>query len=524
MSVKLRIQLKHSYTVIPVTATKVGVAPGCTRGLESRELIIFRIVGAAGLCLIAQLATSTHTLAALLLTAAVVCGLFAVSAAGGVATVAGLLSAVILTRYLLVAIVVKTLTWKPTDDTLQAPLHTPAVMALGFFGLLLGVLVQRSLPKPSPSPIPDPSGTRMYLAVTLVLFVLGYGGYFLIGESGDYQGTGGIFGIAHAVAQLKSFAIVPAMFYVWAKGSRRFLTHPLVLSVLSAGVIIGALTTSKQNAMEPLVFLLVVYAMRYGIRDKRLIAMSLAALLYYAAIIYPYAQYSRGNGGREGDFLTRLAAAKNIFWLMLTDPNYRSEAEASDEDPLRSSYFDSERLEPFNRLAMIGEADRLIYATDAQQAFTGWETIGWGFERMLPRFINPNKPVFGAANFLAQITGDTGLGDLTTQVSFGVMANFYNAYGLTGVFVGSFGFFAAFFYCIRFWFGDTRVGGLTQGGSLWALLVVANLHHSLVEESFAGLLPSMELPIVVLAIYLLAKVTAGILPASSDKQVFASAR
>jgi hypothetical protein len=463
--------------------------------MDSRRLILLQIVGVVALCLAAQLATGTHILAALLLTAAVM-----------------------LTRYLLVAIAVKTLTWKPTDDTLQAPFHTPAVMALGFLGLLLGVLMQRSFPKPAPAPIPDPSGTRMLLALTLVLFVFGYGGYFLTGASGNEQRTGGIFGIAHAVAQFKAFAIVPAMFYVWTKGSRRFLTHPLVLLVLSAGVIVGVLTTSKQNAMEPLVFFLVVCAMRYGIRDKRLIGMSLAAVLYYVAVIYPYAQYSRGNGGREGDFLNRIAAVKDIFWLMLTDPNYRSAAEVSNNDPLRSSYFDNEKLEPFNRFAMIGEADRLIYATDAQQAFTGWETIGWGFERMLPSFIYPDKPVFGAGNFLAQITGDTGMGDLTTQVSFGVMANFYNAFGLTGVFVGSLGFFTAFFYCTRFWFGDVRIGGLTNGGSLWALLVVANFHHSLVEETFAGLLPSMELPIVVLAIYALAKVTAGILPASNDEQ------
>lgn len=491
--------------------------------MDSQQLVLLRIVAAVGLCLVAQLATGTHTLAALLLTAAVAFGLFAVSAAGGLASVAGLLSAVMLTRYLLVAIAIKTFTWKPTDDTLQAPFHTPAVMALGFLGLLFGVLIQRSLPKPSASPIPDPTGARMYLALALVLFVLGYGGYFVIGTSGDDQRTGGIFGIAHAVAQFKAFAIVPTMFYVWAKGSRRFLTHPLVLLVLSAGVIVGVLTTSKQNAMEPLVFFLVVYAMRYGIRDKRLIGMSVGAVLYYAAVIYPYAQYSRGNGGREGDFLTRATAVKNIFWLMLTDANYRSAAEVSNEDPLQSSYFDSEKLEAFNRFAMIGEADRLIYATDAQQAFTGWQTIGWGFERMLPSFIYRDKPVFGAGNFLAQITGDTGMGDLTTQVSFGVMANFYNAFGLTGVFLGSLGFFAAFFYCIRFWFGDMRFGGLSNGGSLWALLVVANFHHSLVEESFAGLLPSMELPIVILAIFALAKVTAGILPRPGDERITNSA-
>lgn len=462
--------------------------------------------------------TGTHVYAALMLTSAVACGLFAVGAAGGISSVPGLLSAVILTRYLLVAIAIKTFTWSSTDGTLQAPFNTPAMMALGFFGLLIGVFIQRHLPRPSPPPILEPKGAQMYLALTLVLFVIGYGGYFLLG-SGDEARTGGIFGIAHAVAQLKSFCIVPALFFAWAKGGKRFMTHPLVVLVLVTGAIVGVFTTSKQSAMEPLVFYVVVSGMRYGIRDKRLWALGVSALVYYAVVIYPYAQYSRGNGGREGDLMTRAHAVADIFWLMLTDPNYRSSAQASNVDPLKSNYFDNEKLEPFNRFAMIGEADRLVYATDAQGAFTGWETISWGFQRMLPSFIYKDKPVWGAGNFLAQITGDTGMGDLTTQVSFGVMANFYNAFGLPAVFLGCVGFFAAFFYSCRFWFGDIHVGGLSTGGSLWALLLVANYHHQLVEETFAGLMPSMELPVVVLFVYGLSKIVAGLLPRfAADRQ------
>jgi hypothetical protein len=481
-----------------------------------RSCLIIIIVSAA--CLLGQLMTGTHPGAALMLTGAATCGMFAVTEAGGITTVAGLLSAVMVTRYLLAAIALKTLMGSSTDGTLDAPVHTPAVMLVGFFGLLIGVIIQRHLPRPKIPPIPEPRGAQMYLALTIVLFVFGYGGYFALEHGNAEIRTGGIWGLFHAISPLKSFCIVPALLYAWARGGKRFMTHPLVLLVLFTGAIVGVFTTSKQGAMEPLVFYVAVAAMRYGIRDRRLVALGVSGFLYYAAVIYPYAQYSRGNGGREGDLLTRITAVKQIFWLMLTDPNYRSAAQTANVDPMKSNYFDNVKMEPFNRFAMIGEADRLVYATDAQGAFTGWETIVWGFTYMIPSFIYKDKPIWGTANFLAQITGDVSMADTTTQVSFGVMANFYNAFGLNGVFWGSIGFFAVFLYSCLFWFGDIRIGGLHKGGSIWALLLVANFHHQLVEEPFASLMPSMELPGVVLFLYLLSKYIAKLLPGETPKR------
>ena len=107
------------------------------------------------------------------------------------------------------------------------------------------------------------------------------------------------------------------------------------------------------------------------------------------------------------------------------------------------------------------------------------------------------------------------MGDLTTQVSFGIMANCYNAFGLLGVFFLCSVFFCAFFYSCRFWFGDAKLGGLNTTGSLWALLVVTSYHHGLVEETMAGLLPSMELPAIVLIVYGSAKFVVKFVPSSS---------
>ena len=103
---------------------------------------------------------------------------------------------------------------------------------------------------------------------------------------------------------------------------------------------------------------------------------------------------------------------------------------------------------------MVGEADRLGSATERQQAFTGWETITWGFKLLTPSFLYAKKPTMEAGNYLGHIVGDIGPSDTETQVSYGVMANLYNAFSFIGVLVGTLVFFAGFYYWIRTFLGN----------------------------------------------------------------------
>src|SRR5205085_7441965 len=136
--------------------------------------------------------------------------------------------------FLLVGVALKIIMMEPAEKNLLAPETTATVMALGFFGLLIGTWIHRQLPVPRLSPISGVSDTRMYLALTLVFFVFGYSGYFVgIGPdlAGGARQTGGILGIARAFSSFKSFAIVPALYYAWMRGGRRFMTHPLPLGI-----------------------------------------------------------------------------------------------------------------------------------------------------------------------------------------------------------------------------------------------------------------------------------------------------
>ena len=330
---------------------------------------------------VAQLATGTSVSVASLFSLAILFGLYSVWAAGGLFTAVGALNAILIAKFLLIGIVLKIMMWDPADKNLLAADSTAAVMAIGFLGLWIGTSIQRHLPAPRDPFMPQFTDPRMYFALTLVFLVLGYSGY-AVGLSPDLAGegiqTGGALGIARVFGGLKSFAIVPALFYAWARQSSRFMTHPLPLLVLSIGIVGGIFSTAKLEAMEPLVFWLLVGSLRYGLRDKRILIVGAMAALYYAAIVYPYSQYVRNHGGRQGSLSVRLSSMKDALWLVVTDNGFRKTVLEKGED-INSSYLGNETLRPFGRLAMVGQADRLVAATIQQQSWTGWYTVKRGF-------------------------------------------------------------------------------------------------------------------------------------------------
>jgi hypothetical protein len=152
----------------------------------------------------------------------------------------------------------------------------------------------------------------------------------------------------------------------------------------------------------------------------------------------------------------------------------------------------------------MGLADTLVAGTD-ESGQTGWETITWGFKLMVPSFIYPDKPIYPASNFLGHIAHEVSDDDYTTQVSYGIMANFYNAFSYPGVFIGTAVFIGSFYYILRLGFGRARCERRTAGTTAWFVLIIAHYHHMLVEAAVSGLMPSLLLPLDAYAIFLAAK-------------------
>jgi len=287
------------------------------------------------------------------------------------------------------------------------------------------------------------------------------------------------------------------------------MTHPLILGLLAWSTVVGIFSTTKQEAMEPLAFYILVGFLRYGWRDPKLWSLVSIGMIYYGLIIFPYSQYVRDNGGRLGTLEHRAEVTKDTFVRIASDQSFRSTVT---DRVSKESYFGSGPFSAFGRLAMVSEADRLIAATERQRAFTGWETITWGFKLAAPSFLYPNKPIFEAGNYLAHIVGEVGSSDFTTQVSYGIMANLYNAFSFAGVFFGTPVFVAGFYYWIRLFLGEARWEGQPTASTLWFLWLIASYHHSIVESSLSGIMASLLFPLVLALVYGLSRALSIFLP------------
>ncbi len=469
--------------------------------------------------LVGQLLVHTNVVVSFLLTIAILFGMLAIFAGGGLQSAFGCLNAILISKFLLIGVAIKILVLEPADGTLYAPLTTSAVMALGFFGVFLGTTVQSYIPCPQGWSVNKPFSAQMLLSLSVVLFCCSYGGYFVSmipATQGAGLQTGGWVGITHVLGALKSLSIVPPMLYLWRRKTRLWMTHPMILFLVFWSAAIGIFSTGKQEAIEPLVFYVLLGFLRYGWKDMRLWALVSMGALYYMVIIFPYSQYVRSAGGREGTFEERAQVTADTFWRITSNEEFRTTV----TDHVSKEYYFGPSLAAFSRLAMVGEADRLIYATQKQQAFTGWETITWGFKLLTPSILYPDKPVFEAANYLSHIAGESNVTDTTTEVSYGLMANLYNAFSLTGVLIGTPLFFGCFYYWVRIFLGDASWSGLPSASTLWFVWLVASYQHSLVESSLSGLIASISFPSVIVLLCILAKWLLPFFPADNRAEVF----
>jgi hypothetical protein len=452
-----------------------------------------------------MLVTGTDILNASLLAAAIGFGLMAVEAAGGIKTVAGLLNFVLILKFLLIGVVLKTVTFQAADSMLRAPRTTCKVMAVGFFALYLGSVLYRHTPKIT-GVVRDVNDAKMYLALTIVFSVVCFTSalVLLVSQiSFDTSLSGGLWGLAHQYQGGISFCVIPAMYYAWSSGSRRFLSHPLVLTILAAATLFGIVSTTKQATMEPLLSYLSVGFIRYGLRSKPVWGIVAAGVFLYMTIVYPYSQWVRGHGGRDGTLAERMEAIQEVFFNVATNTDYRDMVETTINTG--DSYLGLDSLSSIGRLAMVGEADRLIAATDGTQTYSGWDTIVMGLRLTVPSFLMADKPTSGGGNYFGHVAGDLAQDDQTTQVSYGFMAGLYNAFGLYGVLFGTIIFTFVFYYVIRLWFAAPDLSFHPFGSNIWYLMLGLAYQHSLVEAPIGNILPSMVTMSASVALILLAR-------------------
>ena len=453
---------------------------------------------------IGQLFTGTQTETAFFFSTAIFFGLYAIFATGKFSSMLGLLNFAIILKYLLFGVIVKTIFLQPSDSPLFAPLQTSQVAAIGFAGVLLGTVIQRKLPVPKTRLIYPISDKNFYLVLYVFLLITGYGSWLYLyltrQDTLELEATvGGPFGFLTAFGELRNLAITAALYYVSMCKSKRILSHPLVIFTLVVATLAGIYSVSKQGMIEPLVyFFLSVLAIK-GPRYKPLWVILIVGALVFTNIIYPFSQYARYAGGRSGSTAERITVMADILPKLILDPEYRNTINTSVDKNLHKfeAYLPVAGYS-LGRFAMVAEADRLIAASTYSQP-TGWETITWGFKMVLPRFIYSDKPILAPNNFLAHKAGYVGANDYLTQVSFGFMANFYNAFGFPGVIIGSIVLIVGLYQWLTLFFGNS------QDITIWTIAVFGQYNHQLSEQSVAGIISSIWFALIAYVPFFIAK-------------------
>jgi hypothetical protein len=416
-----------------------------------------------------------------------------------VTTALGILNLLLVGRFLLGAYVTKNLLMgESITARMSAPEETAAVMLLGFAGVWAGTAAVcrnvRSLPQFRVRVDP-----RNLLVLSLVFFIVGGISSIAVRIVGADDAVGGVWGIAKSIAPMRILALPALMLYLWSTDSRRWLTHPMVLSCALLLLVLGVLSSSKQNMAEPLVIYFLMAVARYGWRHPVAWMSIPLTIAIFQFFIFPIGQYARQAGAEHKNAREAAIATADITWGYLTDSAYRAYIQrfvtGSDRTEKPLSYL-GEDIGAYGRLAMIGEADRLVSATK-MYGYTGWETIRDALLLQVPYFLYPNKPQLGTNNFLGRYTGDLRPEDMSTQVSYGFMANAYNVSGFATVFPLS---------VITSFFVLGLLALMASGpvyANPWSFAAVIGAHQSYVEASFSGQFSVFHAPILAVVVLLI---------------------
>ncbi|MDD2762789.1 MAG: hypothetical protein PHE83_02310 [Opitutaceae bacterium] len=412
----------------------------------------------------------------------------------------GLLTISLYGKTVLFGCVAKTLLLQPMDIGLHAPAETGAVFALGFAGVWLAVLLLRLLPLPARPLLRSPASPRSWLVLWLAFLLLGGAGWFfsfhgnidivIKSEADVAAASGRTFEAANMFALFLPFAPAAAVFYLSARGNKRLISHPLVIVSVLLGAIPGILEARKSPILMPFAAVWLSVLLLRGLWYKPLWSWTVACLMMLMIIVYPFVEFGRFaiERGRIGE---RVDVIKEVAGMFLSGASYKemyAGAVETDLAVMQTPYMPKVAAS-LDRFVRYFDASRLVDATLTSGRYTGFYTIEWGLRQIPPRSLSPDKPLGFVNNWLTRYTGDTVETDERTQMAYGFMASFFNAFGYGGAFVGSFLLFGGMIYWVRL-FGESRTGP-----TIWMIVMFFLFDTSLAEDSAGAMLPRVWLPV-----------------------------
>jgi hypothetical protein len=365
---------------------------------------------------------------------------------GGFRTILGACVALLAIQHVLAGQIFKILMRQPGDEIIYTPYSTFNVYVIGSLGLLAGALVFKALRLDKFNSILKPNkdaAALLYSALLLtalsvfrIIYVVAFG----VIDQGGLE-VGGFVGILRQFHFVQYAAIAFSTAYVIvATEGKRTLSWLVVTSVLF-GVLSGwAYGVRLDMVWSFLTYVITVLSFRMKLRLPFFIFVALAVVVfrYYLS---PYALAAR-NEIRVGSIEQRISRAASLAVEVLEDREkfeklYAQQTEFYPEpDRVRFHYFRTPN-NLLERFALINWASSVVQRTDVEGT-QGGDRISHGWKMLVPRALNPDKPVIKTGNAL----GHAGIGlvnyaDFFTPITIGWYVDLYNCHGMTAVFVGA---------------------------------------------------------------------------------------
>ena len=387
----------------------------------------------------------------------------------GVMNVTAILLSLIAFRYVGFPLFGKLIMGQALDTNLDQPVAAYAAVLLGVVAYLGAVIVANRINVGTPllKPLTEP---RILQRLSYAAFVVGCIANIDMSLHGYVESDAVT--ISNFFASILHLALIAATAAVILRSDGRRIFDSWTLIILATEVVFAFATNVRTPILEAFLCLVITAAAFRGNFSRKQIAGGLAALLLLVALT-PVLLFVRGS--REDLTMSERVGA-TVEALMNWEVAQSDLIVAMAEESLSSGYFMRYYGIPNNileRFSHINDVDVLISGANNARTL-GFEVLDQAFERALPRFIAPDKPLgYGEGDWIYCEFGVKCLyGNYLTASLIGVG---YATYGWVGVILFPFFFGLPLFLLIK------KVVGFNIVGNVWVVYIFVAFNNQIVE-------------------------------------------
>jgi hypothetical protein len=265
-----------------------------------------------------------------------------------------------------------------------------------------------------------------------------------------------------------------------------------VIALLAVNAFFALVSIERTSVLIILVAVAVPYVLGRQRITVPLVASILAGLLLLVFVFSPVMLYLRSGNLEFYSFSQRIGNFASFWADTVSNPGsiaeYRTEVSAEGH---YLTYFEN-YYGGLERFAVLPDSDRLVSATVLGNQHGGWRTISWAVAMVPPRFVYPDKPLYGPGSYLGHVTGQAAPGDTTTQWVVGFPAELYHAFSYRGVFLGTIAVLGLFFLALKLF----QVFAVDPA---WNMLIALYYWNFFPQSHLAGLLSTL-VPLVIFVV------------------------